>query len=401
VTHEPRILRADEARASVDLFLRALLHAPVSDEHWAFVAADLAPGRSWGVHAGSELVATGRSFATRTAVPGGAVLDVGAVTQIAVRADHTRRGLLTAVMRALLGDLAERGETLAVLRATEARIYGRFGYGVATRSRSLSVRARRGWRPALPCGEVRMIEPARAVDVLHPVHERLALARPGGIERPAVWWQRGLGRSVREGKPLLVAVHIPDGGSPADADGFAVAEAHDGALRLQDLHATTPGAHAALWRFLLGVDLVSEVTAWSRPRDEPLDLLLADARELSVTGEADELWLRLVDVPAALAARTFAPAPPVLLAVHDPFLPDNAGVYRIAGGTAERVAPLGGPVAADLECDVAALAMAYLGDRRPSQLCAAGWWTAHDLDAVARADATFATDAVPWCGTMF
>ena len=141
MTHEPRILRADEARASVDLFLRALLQAPVTDEHWAVVAADLAPGRSWGVHARDELVATGRAFATRTAVPGGAVLDVGAVTQIAVRADHTRRGLLTAVMRALLGDVAERGETLAVLHATEARIYGRFGYGVATRSRSLTVRA--------------------------------------------------------------------------------------------------------------------------------------------------------------------------------------------------------------------------------------------------------------------
>jgi predicted acetyltransferase len=200
---------------------------------------------------------------------------------------------------------------------------------------------------------------------------------------------------------VLVAVHIPDGGSPAEADGFAVAEPHDAALRLQDLHAATPAAHAALWRFLLGVDLATEVTAWLRPRDEPLDLLLADPREITVTGEADELWLRLVDVPGALAARTFSPAPPVLIAVHDPFLPGNAGVYRIADGAAERVAPLGGQAAPDLECDAAALAMAYLGDRRPSQLCSAGWWTTHDPDAPARADAAFATDTVPWCGTMF
>jgi predicted acetyltransferase len=108
-----------------------------------------------------------------------------------------------------------------------------------------------------------------------------------------------------------------------------------------------------------------------------------------------------VDVPAALAARGFADAPPVLLGVHDPFRETNAGVYRIAGGTAERVEPLGGPVAPELECDVAALAMAYLGDRRPAELAATGWWTVHDPAALERADAAFATAVVPWCGTMF
>jgi predicted acetyltransferase len=119
--------------------------------------------------------------------------------------------------------------------------------------------------------------------------------------------------------------------------------------------------------------------------------------------------LRLVDVPAALSARAF-PTPheesgdtdpaPVLLAVHDALLPDNTGVYRLGGGTAERVAPLGA-VAAELECDVAALAMAYLGDRSPSALAATGWWTVHDPAVLPRADALFATDVVPWCGTHF
>ncbi len=106
-------------------------------------------------------------------------------------------------------------------------------------------------------------------------------------------------------------------------------------------------------------------------------------------------------MPAALAARSYGAAAPVLLAVHDPFLAANAGVYRIADGAAERVAPLGGPVAPDLECDAAALAMAYLGDRSPSELAATGWWTVHDPAAPARADALFATDAVPWSGTFF
>ena len=153
----------------------------------------------------------------------------------------------------------------------------------------------------------------------------MAFARGTGPPRPAL---------------VIVAAHTgPDGD-----DGFVAATAGKGdiagrALQVEDLHAGGPAAEAALWRFLLDVDLISEVTAWARPLDERLDLLLADPRDLTVTGVEDELWLRLVDVPAALAARGFADAPPVLLGVHDPFLEANAGVYRIAGGTAERVDP--------------------------------------------------------------
>jgi predicted acetyltransferase len=135
--------------------------------------------------------------------------------------------------------------------------------------------------------------------------------------------------------------------------------------------------------------------------DDPLDLLLADPRDAVVTGLADETWLRLVDVPAALAARSFgAGAAPLLLAVHDPMLPDNAGVYRIAGEGAERVGPLGA-CEPELSCGVAALAPAYLGDRSPSTLAATGWWTVHDPTAPARADALFTTTPAPWCGTHF
>jgi predicted acetyltransferase len=151
----------------------------------------------------------------------------------------------------------------------------------------------------------------------------------------------------------------------------------------------------------MGVDLVEDVQARLRPLDEPLELLLADPRACAVTGNEDETWLRLVDVPSALAARSYGPAEPVLLAVHDAFLEGNAGVYRIAGGSVERVGPIGGPVRPELECTVGALAMAYLGDRRPSELVTSGWWTAPDPAAVPRADAAFATAETPWCGTYF
>ncbi len=393
-----RPLRADELRAGADLFRGALLGRPLDDRFWARVTAvaDAEPDRALGVLEGDTLVATARSFGTRTAVPGGAVLDLAAVTGVGVRADRTRRGLLSALMRAQLDDLVAREEPLAALHATQARIYGRFGYGIATRARALSVRPGRAFRPAVPVGEVHVVDAGSAEPAA--VHERLALARPGGIERSPRWWAGAAAMQERDRLLMLAAVHTGAGGP----DGFAVAEVRDGSvLAVHDLHAAEPAAAAGLWRFLLGVDLVERVTAVRRPLDEPLELLLADPRDVTVTGLADELWLRLVDVPTALAARSWGAATPLLLGVHDPFLPDNAGVYRIAHGAAERVEPLGGPVAPQLETDVAGLAMAYLGDRRPSELVATGWWTAVDPAAVPEADAAFATDAVPWCGTMF
>ena len=251
---------------------------------------------------------------------------------------------------------------------------------------------------------MRLLDRAEILPVLAGVHDTLALRRPGGLTRPPGWWSNGMARLGRT--PLLAAVHT---GAQGD-DGFVVAvpvgdDDLTRTLRVTDLHAADTAASAGLWRFLLGVDLVTHVEAPARPLDETVELLLVDAHDRHVTGIEDETWLRLVDVPAALAARAFpavgrgAPAP-VLLAVHDTLLPDNTGIYRIGDGTAERVGPLGS-VVPELECDVGALAMAYLGDRAPSMLAAAGWWTVRDPAAVPRADVLFATDVVPWCGTDF
>jgi predicted acetyltransferase len=223
------------------------------------------------------------------------------------------------------------------------------------------------------------------------------------MTRPRSWWELGLGGLLEERTLVVVAVHTgPDGD-----DGYLVATVDDSGgwndqvLVLRDLHAATLDARVALWRFALGVDLVAAVQGRLRPLDEPLELLLADARDCATTAVEDEAWLRIVDVPAALAARRFAPAEPVLLAVHDPVLAANSGVYRIADGGAERAGDLGGEVTPDLECDVAGLAMAYLGDRTPSELATTGWWRAWSPEAPARADAAFATGLRPWCGTNF
>jgi predicted acetyltransferase len=399
-------LETDELRAAHTLFAATIHRPPADDAGWAASSRLYTPGRTFGVHAGGALVATATSFPSELAVPGGAVLPMSAVTRVGVRADHTRRGLLTAMMRAQLDDAAARGEPVVTLRASEARIYGRFGYGVASRGRSVRVRADpAAFRPDAPRGgTVRLVERSEIVPVLRDVHGRIALRRPGGITRTDGWWATGIGRRVDvEREHILAAVHT----GPQGDDGFAIAFLGDAtgfterSLDVADLHAADVGATAALWRFLLGVDLVEKVEAHLRPLDEPLELLLTDPRACAVTGQADETWLRIVDMPAALGARRYGDSGPVLLGVHDGLLEANSGVYRIADGGAERVGPLGGPVRPELECDVAGLAMAYLGDRRPSELVASRWWTAPDPTAVPRADAAFATAGTPWCGTYF
>ncbi|TQM03854.1 GNAT family N-acetyltransferase [Pseudonocardia kunmingensis] len=407
-TIDVRPLDPDDLRSAHTLFGAALHHAPADDAAWARIASSYSPGRTLGVHEDGALVATATSFPSEMAVPGGAVLPFAAVTRVGVRADHTRRGLLTAMMRAQLEDVAARGEAFASLRASEARIYGRFGYGVATRGRGVRVRADAALvRADAPrTGTVRLLERAEIAPVLRDVHARIALRRAGGMTRNDGWWGLLLERRLEVDRAhVLALVHRgPDGD-----DGFALARLGDepGAgfaerrLDVVDLHAADAAGTAALWGFLLGTDLIGSVQGDLRPLDEPLELLLTDPRACAVTGQGDEVWLRIVDVPTALAARGYGTAEPVLLAVHDALREANAGVYRIADGVAERVGPLGGPVRPELECGVAGLAMAYLGDRRPSELVATGWWTAPDAAAVPRADAAFATATSPWCGTFF
>lgn len=406
MAHDVRVLEPAELRAAHALFYGALHFGAPDDEGWARVETSYAPGRTLGASDGSALAGTVSSWPCRMAVPGGAALPAACVSKVGVRPDHTRRGLLTAMMRAQLQDIAARGEVVASLRATEARIYGHFGYGVATRVHELRVRrSERGWRPGAPTGgRVRLLERAEIVPVLAPLFDRIALRRTGGITRRTSWWTLVVERRIVARDHILAAVHTgPDGD-----DGYAVATLRDSddefaarTLVVEDMHAAGIDATAGLWRFLLNIDLIGKVEAWRRPIDEPLDLLLADPRDRTVKDVDDEAWLRIVDVPAALAARSYGPGEPVLLAVHDAILEKNSGVYRIGDGAAERVGPLDGPIAAELECDVAALAMAYLGDRAPSELVATGWWRASTPEAARRGDRLFATDVVPWCGTMF
>jgi predicted acetyltransferase len=397
-----RVLDDGEHRAASDVFRGALHMEPVSDEHWSYLANEYEPGRVFGAFVGDRLVGTTMSLTSDLVLPGGARLPLAAVTGVGVRSDHTRRGLLTELMRTQLTSSAAAGEVFAGLHASEGGIYGRFGYGISTTARTITVQARRAeFRQEVPRGgEVRLVDADEAVERLPAIYEALRADRPGSLARPPGWWSSMTERRMRgSDEHYLVALHTgPDG-----ADGYVAyfpmkdnpnLMAGDVTIRVNDMHGS-PAAINDLWRYLLSIDLAGSVSAWSRPLDEPVEAMLVNQHVVR-TELDDELWLRILNVPQALVARTYADVEPVIIEIRDRLLPNNSGRYRIGPDGARRVQS-----AAILELDVDALAMLYLGTTRASTLARVGRIEVYDPAALPRVDRLFATDADSWCGTMF
>lgn len=399
-----RLITEEERRSTFDLLRRALHRPRATDDLWAWGGASWPAAHKFGAFEAGSPIGIVSAYDTEIAVPGGRTLPVAAVEGVGVRADRTRRGVLSAMMAAQLADFVARGLSLAVLHASEPTIYGRFGYGSAALGKTLRVT-----RPAarLPervatGGEVRLLTPEEAVKEIPGLYRRIGLHRPGMIGRPERWWPLAHDRHVSADDGHLVAVHSgPDGD-----DGFVVyatigsrsvdAPDRGAVLDVHDLHAAGPAARAALWRFLLSVDLVSEVRARHRPVDEPLALMLTDHRHAATVAVEDDLWLRPVDVAAALAARTYRAAGPVVLAVTDRLLPANTGHYEVGPDGARRT-----DAAAELALDVDTLGMLYLGQWAATTLAEVGRIDVRDAAALGRADELFTTTAAPWCGTSF
>jgi predicted acetyltransferase len=311
-------------------------------------------------------------------------------------------------MRHQLDDMRERGDLLAALYASEAPIYGRFGYGLATYQASIEVdRAHGAVRQQVPiAGRIEMIDVARAAKDFAALWDTARRKQPGMLNLDQRWWRYLLHdvESQREGaSPHYRVVYRTDAG----VEGFALYRIKmdwdglipNGDLRLQFLIASTADAYAALWRHVLDVDLMARVTASMRPVDEPLRFLLADER-LPKMSVMDGIWLRLVDVPRALAGRRYALDGRLVLRVRDRFCPWNDGHFELDGGP--RAAQCqASDTAPHLELDAADLAGLYLGGNRWRTFHEAGRVVEHRSGAIAMADAMFAAERVPWCPSHF
>lgn len=357
-----------------------------------------------------QIVGATRASSTQLTLPGLASASAAAVTAVGVLPTHRRRGILRSMMRRQLADVRDRGEPVAILGASESLIYGRFGYGMATRSARYEIDvSHAAWLgdPAWS-GRVRLVDRDEATKVLPDLFDRVRRQRPGEIDRSPGWWSEYFRDSEHERRgsgPWFFVVYESASGS---LEGYASYRMKHGwaegfsqtVLRISDWAALGPEAYAALWDYCLHVDLVTQVATDLRPLDEALTWMLADPRRLRTTSVRDDLWVRLVDLPAALAARRYQSEGSLVVGASDAFFPENEGRYLLEGGPegAECRRTDADP---DLTLSVADLGASYLGGARFRLLARAGRVEESTPGALSRADAMFACNPEPWCATRF
>lgn len=311
----------------------------------------------------------------------GQLVQAHLVTAVTVRTDHRRRGLLRRLMGEDLARAKADGVAIAALTASEASIYRRFGYGVATRERRITVKTGPQFRLAEPTrGRVIAAEPSAMLDLSPKIFTRAHVATPGSVDRQERYRLRAAGLWDHEtGGPdaaVRVAVHLDDDGT---ADGYVAYSFrgwdHEPAtVSVRDLVAATPEGYLALWDHLGSLDLIRRVEWDEAPVEDPLVWALVDPRAVSPGADTDMLWLRILDVEAALSARRFAHDGELVLRVEDPF-GFTTGRYRLAvsGGSGEvKRLVEDDTTPEDLSLDIAELSSVYVGGVSPVTLTEAG-----------------------------
>ncbi len=396
-------------------FLRAVIRGFHSDnlslDRWDLDRRLFEFDRCFGFTVDGRWVATCAAYTRQLTTPGGSV-PIGAVTTVTVAPTHRRRGLLTAMMRHQLADLHRRQEPVALLWASESSIYGRFGYGSAVPRLLVSGQTRdlEFW-PWAEVGdgwveEVTKEEFAAATPTLH---ARLLPDRPGALDRPAVFWERDLldRPEDRHGSPAVrYALYSAASGELAGYARFKVrsdwnGEQVAGEVEVVEIDAVDTPARAALWRFLLDLDLIRRLKLSSVAIDEPLRHLLADPRALDMVF-SDSVYVRIVDLPRALQSRRYSTALDLVIEVCDQLLEHNQGVFRI-------VAEAGSPAQVtrvenrqpDLRLGIRELGAIYLGGVSLAALHRAGLVTEHTPGSVAEMALAFDWPIKPYCPDNF
>ncbi|WP_407553163.1 GNAT family N-acetyltransferase [Streptomyces sp. Pv4-95] len=360
--------------------------------------------RSFGAWADGDWVGTAGAFSFWLTVPGGDRVAAAGVTMVTVQPTHRRRGVLRSMMRHQLADVRARGESLAVLTASEPAIYGRFGYGAATQELRLGVDTLRLAPPDLPGIDgvrLRLVDPAQSLPDCERVYEQLVPTRPGMLARRPGWERMGVydPESERDGAGKLQCVVAEVDGEVRGYARYAVNPEWDhagpcGAVRLRQIDALEPVVYAALWRYLFGIDLTSWVSVRGRPVDDPVLHLVADMRRCGIEVR-ESLFVRPVEVGEALAARTYLTPVDVVLEVADPFCPWNEGRWRLSGD-AKGASCARTTDAPDLALSVRELGSAYLGGFALSALAAAGRVQELRPGALQAASVAFGSDVAPW-----
>ncbi|MCF2530470.1 GNAT family N-acetyltransferase [Yinghuangia soli] len=370
--------------------------------------------RTQGAFDGAAIVGTFRSWPGEIALPGGASVPMSAVTNVTVSATHRRRGLLTRMMRADLDASAARGEAMAILIAAEYNIYGRFGFGPATDYSLYRVDLAHARLTDAelahkePGGRIELVSPETMTELGPDIHEEFRRRTPGAITRRWMWWpfytavrQRPGGKAVDH---RFYAVYRDPAGVPTGYLAYRIDEQWDDFVPKATLHAdqliaNSRAAEAALWEYATQVDYVVRIHAGERPGDDLLPQRFTNPRAVTWDSARDFVWVRLLDVPAVLGARTYAVSGRLVLEVEDA-MGYAAGRYVLEGG------PEGASCArtdepAELVLGVDALGSLSLGGGSAVRLAEAGAINELIPGAVARAEVMFRTARAPWCPDWF
>jgi predicted acetyltransferase len=406
MTTDVRVLRPDEWDEWYGKLILAFGGVDESPEERALWNGLTEFDRFIGTWDGDACVGTAGAFSFRMTVPGGAPVKAAGITMVSVAATHRRRGVLTSMMRRQLDDIRSWGEPLAVLTASEPVIYGRFGYGAATQQLRAEIDTSRV-RLSVPAGtddvRLRLAEPdADAVrDACEALYAQRVPTRPGMMARLPGWEHLPLldPESERKGSSPLQCVLAEREGEVVGYVRYSIKPEWDaagpkGTVELRDLEALDPAAYAALWRFLFGIDLTSTVKTYNRPVDDAWQHLVSDIRRCGLSMR-DSLYVRTVDVGAALEARTYQTPVDVVFEVEDAFCPWNEGRWRLSGdakgASCERTTD-----PADLALSVRELGSAYLGGVSLASLAAAGRVRELRQGALAEASLGFSSVVAPW-----
>ena len=400
---EIRATKPDEFRRASNAVAAALLFPPHDDESWERSRPSWDDSSSTSAWDGDRCVGHAGQFFVETTVPGGAQVLTGAVTRVGVLPTHRRRGIATALLETLIAEAVHRDAVLMSLRATEAVIYSRYGFGIAGEYTAIEVDAGRA-RPvsgAARDGTLRLLAPEEIEDTVRPIYDAAVRRRPGVVTRAASWWKGYLGNAVRGTKPSYVIVHSDRHGTPDGFVHYDVAWNEDGSPGghgdVHDIVGLSDAVELALWEYILDIDLIRTWKADERPLDDVLRAAVADRRAYSTKSVDDEQWIRVVDVDAALSARTYNDANgSFTITVSDRSIATNNGTWAIDAGGAARVDGDG-----DLAADISALSAAYLGGTAWHTLAAAGAVEVRNDKAIAVADNLFASRPLPFSGSFF
>lgn len=365
--------------------------------------------RNLAVFDAGKIVGTAGIYTFQMNVPGGNALGCAGVTMVTVRSTHRRKGVLTALMRKQLHDVRDRGEPLAALWASEASIYGRFGYGTAIQDMELKLP--REWSdlrfaPESP-GRVRLVDGDEARATWPGTWERAGRDVPGWVTRTPEWWEIRIFRDHKDWRDGFTANYYAQyEDTTGEVRGLARYRLKqdwgsglpNATLRIEEMATETPEAYAGLWRFITGVDLVGTIAWESASVDEPLYWMLADSRRLE-RRSVDSIWLRLVDIEGALSGRRYSAEGRIVFGVRDEFLPWCDGTFELEGGPDGAVCRATN-AEPEVRLSAADLAALYLGGARLETLRRAGRVEGTG-GSVGRADVMFAASRAPYCAEHF